>query len=55
MKVVKNKRLNIAETIQSPTNALPTAIHTGCVRLIRIITNIPAPKQMSYTGNIKLG
>ena len=26
-----------------------------CKRLTRLITNEPAPQQVSYTGNIKLG
>ena len=55
MKIIKNKKINITEAIQSPKNTLPQNIHTGYVRLIRLITNESIPQQMSYTGNIKLG
>ena len=55
MKVIKNKRIKITVTIPSPVKVLPQTIHTGCIRLTRLITNEPAPQQVSYTGNIKLG
>ncbi len=55
MKILKNKRLYITETKASSANATPKAVHTGCVQLIRFITNVPVPKQASYTGEIKLG
>ena len=48
MKVIKNQKLLITETKQSSANRIPQAIHTGCVRLVRLITNNPAPRQMSY-------
>jgi len=54
MKIIKNKKISIAETIQSSTNTLPLTIHTRRLRLIRLITNEPVPQQISYAGNIKL-
>ena len=55
MKIIKGKKLCITETKLSPVNAAPNIVHTGCVRLVRLITNNPVPQQVSYTGDKKLG
>ena len=43
------------ETKQSSANATQKKVRTGCVQLVRFITNVPVPKQASFTGEIKLG
>lgn len=52
MKVIKNKTIDFATAVQAPVINGNRAARTGYVRLVRLITDEPAPQQTSYTGKL---
>ena len=53
MKVIQNKTIDFATAVQASVFNGNRAARTGYVRLVRLSTDEPVPKQTSYTGKIE--
>lgn len=54
MIIVNNTVLHIGEKVQAAPFDSSKNVRTGYSRLVRKVTNNPAPEQVSYTGTIIL-